>query len=128
MDTFEQSFPAGSLDPLWLDWGLRDSAEVFADFGIFMDRLRADYRRVGRYFYNQAGPEAVDFDQMTMTEWFEANLPGGAGSLLGLALGTFMQSFFGLEPDDMSAINLFEAFVFPYPGADERFGSREATT
>jgi monoamine oxidase len=121
VDTFEQSFPAGSLDPLWLDGGLRDPAEVFADFGIFMDRLRADYRRVGRYFYNQAGPEAVDFDHMTMTEWFEANLPGGAGSLLGLALGTFMQSFFGLEPNDMSAINLFEAFVFPYPGADERF-------
>jgi hypothetical protein len=55
---------------------------------------------------------------MTKTEWFEANLPGGAGSLLGLALGTFMQSFFGLEPDAMSAINLFEAFEIPYPGAD----------
>src|SRR5262249_7897152 len=54
-------------------------------------------------------------------EWFEANLPGGAGSLLGLSLGTFTQSFFGLEPGDMSAINLFEAFVIPYPGADERF-------
>jgi monoamine oxidase len=32
-----------------------------------------------------------------------------------------MQGFFGLEPDDMSAINLFEVFVIPYPGADERF-------
>ena len=121
VDKFEQSFPAGSLDPIWLDGGLRDMADVFADFDAFIRRLRADYRRVGRYFYNQAGPEAVEFDQMTMTEWFEANLPGGAGSLLGLALGTFMQSFFGLEPDDMSAINLFEAFVIPYPGADERF-------
>jgi monoamine oxidase len=121
VDTFEQSFPAGSLDPLWLDGGLRDAAGVFADFGLFIDRLRADYRRVGRYFYDQAGPEAVEFDHMTMTEWFEANLPGGAGSLLGRALGVFMQGFFGLEPDDMSAINLFEAFVFPYPGADERF-------
>jgi Flavin containing amine oxidoreductase len=120
VDTFEQSFPAGSLDPLWLDGGLQDPAEVFADLGLFMDRLRADYRRVGRYFYDQAGPEAVAFDHMTMTEWFQANLPGGAGSLLGRALGAFMQGFFGLEPDDMSAINLFEAFVFPYPGADER--------
>jgi monoamine oxidase len=121
VDTFAQSFPAGSLDPLWLDGTLRDPDDVFADFGVFIDRLRADYRRVGRYFYDQAGPEAIEFDRMTMSEWFEANLPGGASSLLGLALGTFMQSFFGLEPDDMSAINLFEAFVFPYPGADERF-------
>ena len=121
VDKFEQSFPAGSLDPIWLDGGLRDMADVFADFDAFIRRLRADYRRVGRYFYNQAGPEAVEFDQLTMTEWFEANLPSGAGSLLGLALGTFMQSFFGLESDDLSAINLFEAFVIPYPGADERF-------
>ena len=30
VDTFEQSFPAGSLDPLWLDGALRDPAEVFA--------------------------------------------------------------------------------------------------
>ena len=121
VDTFEQSFPAGSLDPFWLDGGLRNPDDVFADFGAFIERLRADYRRVGRYSYDRAGPEAVEFDQTTMTEWFEANLPGGAGSLFGLALGAFMQSFFGLEPDDMSAINLFEAFVFPYPGANERF-------
>ena len=121
VDTFEQSFPAGNLDPLWLDGGLRNPDDVFADFGAFIDRLRADYRRVGRYSYDRAGPEATEFDRTTMTEWFEANLPGGTGSLLGRALGTFMQSFFGLEPDDMSAINLFEAFVFPYPGADERF-------
>lgn len=121
VDTFEQSFPAGSLDPLWLDGGLRNPDDVFADFGAFIERLRADYRRVGRYSYDRAGPEAVEFDQTSMTEWFEANLPGGPGSLLGLALGAFMQSFFGLELDDMSAINLFEAFVFPYPGANERY-------
>jgi len=121
VDTFEQSFPAGSLDPMWLDGALRDPDVVFADFGLFIDRLRADYRRVGRYAYDKAGPEAIEFDQMTMTEWFETNLPGGAGSLLWRLLGVFMQSFFGMEPDDMSAINLFEGFVVPYPGADERF-------
>jgi monoamine oxidase len=32
-----------------------------------------------------------------------------------------MTSFFGLDAEDMSAINLFEAFVVPYPGANERF-------
>jgi monoamine oxidase len=121
VDKFEQSFPAGSVDPIWVDGGLRDMTDVFADFDAFMSRLRADYRRVGRYFYNQAGPEAVEFDRMTVTEWLEANLPSGAGSLLGRALGIFTQSFFGLEPGAMSAINLFEAFVIPYPGADERF-------
>jgi len=121
VDKFEQSFPAGSLDPIWVDGGVHDMTEVFAEFDAFMRRLRDDYRRVGRYFYNQAGPEAVAFDRMTVPEWLEANLPGGADSLLGRALALFTQSFFGLEPGAMSAINLFEAFVIPYPGADERF-------
>lgn len=121
VDTFAQSFPAGSLEPFWLDGALRDPGDIFADFGVFIERLRAEYRRVGRYDWNKAGPEAYAFDRVTMTEWFDDNLPGGAGSLLGLALGVFMQSFFGLNPEDMSAINLFEAFVAPYPGADERY-------
>jgi monoamine oxidase len=121
VDTFAQSFAAGDIDPIWLDGAFRDPGDVFADFGVFLDRLRADYRRTGRYFYDQAGPEAVAFDRTTMTDWFDHNLPGGSASLLGLELGVFMQSFFGVEPDEMSAVNLFEAFVFPYPGADERY-------
>jgi monoamine oxidase len=32
-----------------------------------------------------------------------------------------MQSFFGMEPGEMSAINLFEAYVAPYKGANERY-------
>ena len=89
VDTFEQSFPAGSLDPMWLDGALRDPDVVFADFGLFIDRLRADYRRVGRYAYDKAGPEANRVRPDGDDEWFEANLPGGAGSLLGRLLGTF---------------------------------------
>jgi len=60
---------------------------------------------------------------LIMTDWFDQNLPGGSDSLLGHALGVFNQSFFGLDPEDMSSINLFEFFVprTPYPGADERF-------
>jgi monoamine oxidase len=94
---------------------------VFADFGLFYERLSADYQRVGSYFCDEAGPAARAFDRTTMLEWFEQNLPGGADSLLAQALGIFMTSFFGLDAQDMSAINLFEAFVAPYPGANERY-------
>jgi monoamine oxidase len=121
IDTFEQSFPAGDRDVLWIDGRDRRDGTVFADFGIFYDRLSADYERVGSYLCHEAGPRAQRFDQVTMLEWFEQNLPGGADSLLAQALGIFMTSFFGLDPQDMSAINLFEAFVAPYPGANERF-------
>ena len=43
------------------------------------------------------------------------------GRVCSGALGVFMHSFFGMEPAEMSTINLFEAFVVPYPGANERY-------
>lgn len=121
IDTYSQSFPAGDRSFLWIDGRDRNDDRVFADFGVFYDRLSADHDRVGSYVCHEAGPRAQRFDQLTMLEWFEQNLPGGSDSLLGQALGIFMTSFFGLDPQDMSAINLFEAFVAPYPGANERY-------
>jgi monoamine oxidase len=121
INTFAQSFPAGDRSFLWIDGRDRRSGKVFADFGLFHDRLSADYEKVGSYFCDEAGPRARAFDRITMLEWFDQNLPGGADSLLAQALGIFMTSFFGLDPEDMSAINLFEAFVVPYPGANERY-------
>ena len=121
IDTFEQSFPAGDRSFLWIDGQDRNPGKVFADFDIFYERLSADYERIGSYFCHEAGPRARRFDQLTMLEWFEQNLPGGSDSFLGQALGIFMTSFFGLDPQDMSPTNLFEAFVVPYPGANERY-------
>ena len=121
IDTFAQSFPAGDRGFIWIDGRDRDPEKIFADFGLFIDRVTADYEEIGSYFCHEAGPKARAFDRISMLEWFERNLPGGADSLLGQALGIFMASFFGLEPADMSAINLFEAFVVPYPGANERY-------
>ena len=121
IDTFAQSFPSGDRGFLWIDGRDRNESRVFADFGLFIDRLTADYERIGSYFCHEAGEQARAFDRTTMLEWFEQNLPGGADSLLAQALNIFMTSFFGLDAEDMSAINLFEAFVAPYPGADERY-------
>jgi len=121
IDTFAQSFPAGDRDLLWIDGRDRNPDNVFADFGLFYDRLSADYEKVGSYFCDEAGQRARTFDRITMHEWFDENLPDGADSLLAQALSIFMTSFFGLDPEDMSAINLFEAFVVPYPGANERY-------
>jgi monoamine oxidase len=121
VDSFSQDIPTGSQDYLWLHGALRSGSDVFSGFGSFVDGLRAEYRRVGRYFYNQAGPEAVAFDHLSVNEYLEQAIPGGRWSLLGRAIEEFNTSFFGLDGKDLSAINLFEFFVIPYPGADERF-------
>jgi monoamine oxidase len=121
VDTEAQSFPAGSGDFFWFDGAFHTRDEIFADFPLVLDRLKKDYQRVGRYFYNQAKPEAVAFDHMTMNDWLDDNVPGGIDSLLGQAIERSNTGFWGLDGDQMSAINLFEFYIAPYPGANERY-------
>ncbi len=121
VDTFTQDIPSGSTGYRWLDGALRDSDEVFADFGVFLKKLKRAYRRVGDYYWDVASQAAKDFDNQTTIEYLDKAVEGGADSLLGRAIQVSQQSFFGMEPGQMSAINLFEAYVAPYPGANERF-------
>jgi monoamine oxidase len=121
VDTEAQSFPAGTGDYFWFDGAFHTSDEIFADFDLVLDRIKADYQRVGRYFYNQAGTEAIAFDQMSLNDWLDQNVPGGLTSLLAQAIERSNTGFWGLDGDQLSAINLFEFYVVPYPGADERF-------
>jgi monoamine oxidase len=121
VDTFAQDFPAGSNSYLWLDGKLRKPERVFADFGVFFKALKRDYERVGSYLYDEAGPKARIFDRKTVIEYLEETLPGGADSLLGQALERSNTGFWGLDGADLSAINLFEFYTAPYPGANERY-------
>lgn len=121
VDTFKQDIPSGPTGYRWLDGALRDSDEVFADFGVFLKKLKRAYRRVGDYHWDAASQAARDFDNQTVLEYLDKVLEGGADSLLGRGIRVGQQSFFGMEPGQMSAINLFEAYVAPYPGANERF-------
>ena len=121
IDTEAQSFPAGTGDYFWFDGAFHTRDEIFADFPLVLDRLKKDYQRVGRYFYNQAKPDAVAFDELTMNDWLDANVPGGMSSLLAQAIERSNTGFWGLDGDQMSAVNLFEFYIVPYPGANERF-------
>lgn len=121
VDTFKQDIPSGSKSYRWLDGMLRDSDAVFADFGVFFKKLKRAYRRVGDYHWNVASQAAKDFDNQTVIGYLDKVLDGGADSLLGRGIRVGQQSFFGMQPGQMSAINLFEAYVAPYPGANERF-------
>ena len=121
VDTFKQSIPSGSQGFRWVDGALRSSDEVFGDFGTFYTALKRAYRRVGDYHWDQASDRARRFDSLTIIDYLDKTVDGGADSLLGRGIRIGMQSFFGMEPGEMSAINLFEAYTAPYPGANERF-------
>ena len=111
---------------LVLDGERQDREEVFADIDVVIRRLARDAKAIGPYRWGQAGPEAKAFDRMTMREWMDANIPGGSSSLLGRALDVGLTGFWGIDPEDTSAITLIDTYITPYPGgpADERFHVR----
>jgi monoamine oxidase len=55
---------------------------------------------------------------MTVLDWLNANVDD---PLLRELIDIGQSGFFGIDASRMSAINLFEAYVAPYPGADERY-------
>ena len=112
------SAPDDARDPLWLHGKLRDGDQVFAGFDAMINRLQRDYDRIGNYHFNKAGRAARAFDEMTATEWLDRNVPN---PLLRDAVTIGQTGFFGVDCSRMSAINLLEAYIAPYPGADERY-------
>jgi monoamine oxidase len=61
-----------------------------------------------------------------MRAWMDRHVPGGSGSLLGRAMDVGLTGFWGIDPDDTSAITLVDTYITPYPGgaADERYHVR----
>ncbi len=117
----------GDVDGLLvLDGALRDRHEVRKHFDVVIRRLVRDAKRVGPYRWGQAGPAAKAFDRMTMREWMDANVPGGSTSLLGRSIDVGLTGFWGIDPEDTSAITLLDTYITPYPGgpADERYHVR----
>jgi monoamine oxidase len=107
--------------PLWLNGELQDRAAISAGFDDLFAKLKADYKRVGDYHYNRASDAAREFDQMTALDWLNANVDD---PLLREVVDIGQSGFFGIDASRMSAINLFEAYVAPYPGANERYHTK----
>lgn len=121
VDSDKQWFARGEPGFRWIDGALRTHDELWAGFGAFQRRIDADYRRAGSYRWDKAGRIARHVDDMSVLEYLDEVLPGGHRSLLGRGIGLTIQSEFGVEPGTASAVNLFEQFAAPYPGADERY-------
>jgi monoamine oxidase len=107
-----------TIRPLWLNGRLRDRDKVTAGFDDLFAKLERDYKRVGDYRYNKATHAAREFDEMTVVDWLDHNVPN---RLLRELVDIGLTGFFGIDGSRMSAINLFEAYVAPYVGADERY-------
>jgi len=95
-----------------------DRDKVVDGFDGLYARLQRDYKQVGDYHYDKASGVAREFDEMTVLDWLDENVHDRP---LRETVDIGISGFFGIDAKKMSAINLFEAYVAPYPGADERY-------
>lgn len=109
---------------LWLDGKLRYRSQLRSQRHVFQRRLERAARRVGNYTASDHTRAAVEFDQLTVADWLDDNIPGGSNSLWGQYVWAEMASEFGLDSNRLSALNLFFEFVENTPGADERYHVR----
>jgi monoamine oxidase len=106
---------------LWLDGELRRRSQMRSARRLFQRRLEAAARRVGPYSAAHHSRAAVEFDQISVAEWLDDNIPGGSRGPWGQYVWADMASEFGLDANRLSALNLFFEFVENTPGADERY-------
>jgi monoamine oxidase len=106
---------------LWLNGRLRRRSSMRAERHLFQARLERDARRVGPYSAAHHTRAAVTFDQLSVKDWLDRNVPGGSAGAWGQYVWAEMASEFGLDAPNLSALNLFFEYVENTPGADERY-------
>ncbi|MFE5118055.1 flavin monoamine oxidase family protein [Streptomyces sp. NPDC056669] len=106
----------------FLQGAVRDDTAIYKDLDLVLKRLRADAKRIGSYFADRASRAARDFDQLSVRDWLQANVPGGMSSLLGSSIACGVSTFFGNDAAELSAINLIEQNAGVDDGtADEKY-------
>lgn len=113
-----------ATDAIVLGGRRRTEAAATAGFPAMVARLDAEAERIGTYRAGAATSTARALDERSARDWLEANVPGGGGSLLGRAVSADMTGTFGLDPRDLSAITLVQAYAGADTGAQERFHVR----
>jgi monoamine oxidase len=122
-DLYAVRNPGGAR--FWLDGQLRRRRDMRAARAEFVRALERVARAVGRPTAAHHNRAAVEFDQLTVKDFLERTLDhGGADSPWGRYIAADMASEFGLDPGDLSAVNLLFEYVVPAPGADERYHVR----
>ena len=111
-------------DAVVLDGRRRTEAAATAVFPAMVARLDAEAARIGSYRAGTATAPARALDERSARDWLQANVPGGSDALLGRAVSAELTGTFGLDPQDLSAIALVQAYTGPDVGAEERFHVR----
>jgi monoamine oxidase len=135
------------LDDLWKGWlpGFTWLTFVNGNLGAFsdwrdeqqpiIDALKVEAERLevlakgkkptdAPVSWGTATDEGRAFDEMSMAEWLDENVPGVTGSPLGVYLDEVMGTWYGLSMASLSATGWLWFYLIPQAGADERWHVR----
>ncbi|MGZ5326985.1 MAG: flavin monoamine oxidase family protein [Actinomycetota bacterium] len=132
LDDLWEGYEPGSSYPRWVDGQDLTVHETKPVMDDVTAAAEADARRIGlldgsgqvdmrAISYETATPAAVDLDQLSMSAWLDDRVPGVLGTSVGAWLDQAMAGWYGLNLDDLSALNWMDYSVIPAPGADERW-------
>jgi len=121
LDDLWSTWITGSRWPTYVDGHIVRSGDLFEPLDEAATEIVRIADRNGPWWAVEADADARTFDEMSMADWFHANVPGGIGSPLGRAFSLEQAGWYGLDPDHLSATNLIDFYAVEYPGADERY-------
>ncbi len=121
LDDLWTEWVQGSTWPTFVDGQIVRRAELFGPLDEAAKELARTARRIGPWWAAEASDAARAFDEMSMADWFDANVPAGLGSPLGRAFAQEQSGWYGLDPDRLSAMSLIDYHAVDYPEGDERY-------
>lgn len=102
----------GAVGRIFLDG--REIAREETPIADMVRRLHADAERIGDISFDRAGDEAKAFDELSVTDWLDANIDGGSRSTLGRAVATGVSQNAGLPPEQLAAFTLISLFFIEF--------------
>lgn len=121
LDDLWSTWISGSRWPTYVDGQIVRSGDLFEPLDEAAKEIGRIAERNGPWWAAEANADARTLDEMSMADWFDANVPGGIGSTLGRAFSLEQAAWYGLDPDHLSATNLIDFYAVDYPGGDERY-------
>jgi monoamine oxidase len=121
LDDLWGTWISGSRWPTYVDGQIVRSGDLFEPLDEAAREIVRVAERNGPWWADEADADARAFDEMSMADWFDANVPGGLDSPLGRAFSLEQAGWYGLDPDHLSATNLIDFYAVEYPGGDERY-------
>ncbi len=132
LDDVREAEQEGTDDWVLFDGARYSTAEAVRDFRPVYPVVMRQARAIGDPTYRRASPLARELDALSVTQWVDRHVPGGAGSRLGRYIRGALEENYAIEADDLSALIVVAMLATStrteldaYGGSDQRYHVRE---